>query len=410
MRTGPILSLSQNIPFGVLEFTLTHEEVAILQLISAKNNNAIEYWEKLWQETNDYEDFPFSCKELMPSAVKKIQESVDQKTWQSVTVGNASFLAGLPRYTWTKNQYIINQYKIIAAALQLENIEFIAIKGVCEILASSPLSMMRTSRDIDILIRVEDWGKCKKIFADLGWRLAIIPHRNDFLNNPLHSHAETFYNKEGIIELDVHFSPIAGTKSYARKFTSKLWERKVTANDHPTLCIPSNEDRLIISIANAYNMNNWKNGHTCKYLYDSLFISGNMSEVEIQHAYIEGEKYLKLGSSMKQLIKVLNNVRNDSAVNQEEKRKHLIRFSVGDSFLNWLLRIRHKIELAELLFSGVRTFQTIFFVSAWIANLTFVKLPERILKLFKGSTIVSKNIVKQKNRFAYYLLARCSRM
>ena len=69
------IELSLDIPFGILKFTLCDEEVAILKLISCQEDKAIKYWEQLWKYTEDYEDLLFSCKELMPSAVKKIQTS-----------------------------------------------------------------------------------------------------------------------------------------------------------------------------------------------------------------------------------------------------------------------------------------------------------------------------------------------
>ena len=65
------IELSLDIPFGILKFTLSDEEVAILKLISCEEDKAIKYWVQLWKNTEDYEDLLFSCKELMPSAEKE---------------------------------------------------------------------------------------------------------------------------------------------------------------------------------------------------------------------------------------------------------------------------------------------------------------------------------------------------
>jgi len=111
MRNEFALELCQDIPFGILKFTLSDEEVAILKLISCEEDKSIKYWEQLWKNTEDYEDLLFSCKELMPSAVRKIQTSCEDVQWKQFVPKNAQFLAGLPRYTWTKNQYIINEVK-----------------------------------------------------------------------------------------------------------------------------------------------------------------------------------------------------------------------------------------------------------------------------------------------------------
>jgi hypothetical protein len=85
------IELSQEIPFGILKFTLSAEEVAILKLISCNGGDAIKYWEQLWKNTEDYEDLLFSIKELMPSAVRKIQTSCEDGQWKQFVPKNAQF-------------------------------------------------------------------------------------------------------------------------------------------------------------------------------------------------------------------------------------------------------------------------------------------------------------------------------
>lgn len=402
MKSNSTIELSQITPIGRVKFTFSDEEIAMLQLITSKQEDTLEYWKKLWQHTNDYEEFLFSCKELMPSAVKKLQENFEQVQWQNITVGNANFLAGLPRYAWTKNQYVINQYKIIAAVLEKEKIDFIAIKGVCEILAGSSLSMMRTSRDIDILIKPEDKEKSREIFTRLGWQIALEPHKINFYNNPLHPHAESYRQKEGIIELDVHYSAVGGPKSFSQEFTQKLWERKVHSSTHPNLFIPSLEDRLIISSANAYHLSNWKMGQTCKYIYDVFFIADNMNLEQIQKACIEGETYLKQGRNMEQLIKVLKEIK-DGEIDVEKRQGYLLQFKAGNSFLNVPIYLRYFKQLIILLFSGTYTLQTAYFICSRTVNLFCIRIPKMILKLFEKNGSKRKKITSFQKQFTWRL-------
>ena len=123
MKEDEIITLIQSGIIGNFEIIISNEELAILKLLSTKSENILSYWREVWQSIDDYEELSFASKELMASAVKKIQEKVAENKWKEVTKGNAEFLSGLPRYTWTKNQYILNQYRLIANALQKEKIE-----------------------------------------------------------------------------------------------------------------------------------------------------------------------------------------------------------------------------------------------------------------------------------------------
>jgi hypothetical protein len=398
-----IISLSQNIIVGNLSLSLSDEEIAILQLISSKNEKVLECWNNLWSNVHDYEEFSFSCKELMPSAVKKIQDSVAQNAWQQHTVGNADFLVGLPRYTWTKNQYIINQYKIIAAALEKENIELISIKGVCEILAGSNLAMMRTSRDIDILIHHEDWVKCKKIFTDLGWTMDDTPNQFQGMRSPLTTHAETFYNKERIMDLDVHFSAISGLKKYSKNFTEELWKKKVSATKYPNLFIPSKEDRLIITAANAYNMQNWERGHVCKYIYDAISISNTMDNDEIEKALLRGEQYLKIGNKMGQLINAIKELADSNNMNSEDRRKYVLNLSITPSVVNYLILLKTYQQLIIALFTGSKKLKTLIFISTLVLHIVFISIPKKIIKLFKRKQVQHTGGVNPKDQLSWYL-------
>jgi hypothetical protein len=409
LKANSTISLSTKTPLGVLELALSDEEIYMLQLIADTNHNELECWKNVWEKVSDYEDLPFSCKELMPSAIKKLQDNTDQKSWQNIAAKNAIFLIGLPRYTWTKNHYIINQYKIIASALEAEKIEIIAIKGVGEMLANSSLSMTRTSRDIDVLIRPEDWEKCQNIFTKLGWNIAIKKHELGFLNNPLESHAETFNNKEGIIDLDVHFSAIGGPKSTSEEFTKKLWQRKVRSKTYPNFFIPSAEDRLIIAAANAYKIHTWKTGQTCKYLYDGLSISNGMSAEEIKNACTHGEKYLELGKSMTQLIKVLHHIKSPNTIEikgEDVRQKRRMVFDVNSSFVSKLIYLIHFKNLSKLLFSGSQTLHVFYFIGSRAMNFILIRIPKKIRRFFfrskpKGTVSTSPAV-----QFKWYFLAK----
>lgn len=402
MSDERVLSLHQSAILGNFEFVLSNEELAMLQLISTKSNNSLSYWEKVWQDINDYEELTFSCKEMMPSAVKKVQDSYSQSSWKDVTKGNAEFLSGLPRYTWTKNQYIINQYRIIAEALKNENIDFIALKGVCEMIANSNLSMMRTSRDIDMLVRIEDWDKCLEVFNKIGWELVPIPESIEFLVTPGHPHARTLCNKDRIIDLDVHFSAIGGPRSFSMSFTNHLWERKVRSEKYPDLFIPSVEDRFIIAAGNAYNLHNWSQGQTCKYLFDGLLISDNMDLLQIEKTFTIAEQQLKMGQLMIQFVDLLKKIRGVEQSEPFRRRNYFFRYPVRGTFILYAVYQSYLKEWLRLSYSISQTLYILLFILLRLIREVFVRMPLRLFRSSDGKkSSISVRQRSQKQLFWY---------
>ena len=398
------IELSQKIPFGILKFKPSHEELAILKLISCEEGDAIKYWEQLWKNTEDYEDLLFSCKELMPSAVKKIQTSCEDGHWKQFVPKNAQFLAGLPRYTWTKNQYIINEYKKIAAVLEKEEIEFLALKGVCEMLDDSPLAFMRTSRDIDLLIHEEDWEKCRQIFENLGWNKSEKPRKWAYLTSPIKLQAETFQKLEGIFDLDVHFAAIHGEKSISQKFTSNLWRRKVKAKNFPTYYIPSPKDRYIIMVANAFNLGNWLNGHTTKYIYDILTLSTQFDDKQFVKITADAERFMKLGDLVRQTTIFVNKI--NGIHRKHNSNQYRINLSVSQNFLFYIIRLLLVIQLVKMLFKGNQVIHVLLYFSSRV----FLKILNTLKWNPFTNTIESpyKNrpIIDHPNQFSIQLFHR----
>jgi hypothetical protein len=393
------IELSQEIPFGILKFKPTDEELEILKLISCEEGDAIKHWEQLWKNTDDYEDLLFSCKELMPSAVKKIQTSCIDGEWQQFIPKNAQFLAGLPRYTWTKNQYIINEYQKIAAILDKEKIEFLALKGVCEMLDDSPLAFMRTSRDIDLLIHEEDWEKCRQIFENLGWNKSERSRKWAYLNSPIKPHAETFQKLERIFDLDVHFAAIPGAKSTSQIFTKNLWKRKVRAKKYPSCYIPSLEDRYIITVANAFNLHNWKRGHTTKYVYDLISIASHFDKKRLMALLTDEEGLLKLGKFVKQSIKIENKI-NEKEFEQTEYRKYKLMFSVSQNILIYIIHLLILLHLIKMIDKVSQAIHIITYLTSRVLSKVFNLFRMNPFSIPKG---LENKVYHPINQFEIYL-------
>lgn len=398
----------QQVLFGKLSYNLGTEEAAILKLISGENKDALTHWEKLWSRINDYEELPFSCKELMPSAVKKIQLNHPEPIWAKNIPGHANFLSGLPRYTWTKNHYIIKQFQAIAAALEQEKIQFLALKGIGEMLDGNELSLMRTSRDIDLLIHEKDWLACEKIVSTLGWeqKRYVQPLHTRLVKNPFKRHAVNFQNKAGVFDLDIHFTVISGFKLASEGFTNSLWKRKVRSKNFPNLFIPCISDRLIISVANAMSLQNWVRNHATKYLFDIFAISQRMNQEQLEKAIEDGEFDLKIGKQIAHLLDVANDIQNKPSEIRKINQVYAFNKSISKGMLMHLIRIQNLILLIRIIIKHGDTFKYIRFIGYLIGYRIFIGLPLSVLEYLRFKT--QQNIAESINnqQFSIHLFSK----
>lgn len=380
------ISLSQQTALGILEIELSASEIAILQLLFTSNTNLSKHWQELWSTLQSYEDLEFSCKELLPTAVRKLQASLTSEPWQTVSPQDTGRLVGLPKHLWAKNHYILTQYQLISALLTSESVEHIAIKGVGEILAEAEFSMMRTSRDIDLLIKPNQWEKCKTLLSQLSWKTP--PARPfDLLSSLVRPHAEPLVHPAGVIELDLHSSAISGMFSLSESFTKELWKYKTPSSVDRSCFIPSKAHRLIIATANAYVRSNWQSGQLCKYILDTFLISKTMSSSELRSAIDDGERCLGLGASMTQLLNLIEALKADvkpagpkidGSFRGQSSRLLPLRIRVSADIVKTLQYLEYFSVLRGQLFSRKHARQTISALAYWGSNLVFIKLPKKI--------------------------------
>ncbi len=260
--------LSEKVFWGRLFLYLDNREIRMLRLILGEKESRLKHWEELWHVIDAYDDIPFSCKELMPLAVKKMQELGAHSNWKSYCGKHADFLIGLPKYAWTKNKLILFHAKQILQSFASEKIEAIPIKGLAEMIANESEGLFRTSRDLDILVKTEDLHNCKAVLEKMGWKQ--INKGDSFLgiNLTFIDHALAFSHPDIIVELDLHIAPFAIFRKEVHEFSKEVFERKISIEEG--LFIPSLIDQLVITLVNANYLFNWKTGQYAKYIFDAL--------------------------------------------------------------------------------------------------------------------------------------------
>lgn len=284
------------------DLVLSKPEMAMLQLLLSPEGEALGYWKVFWSGVTDYEAAPFGCKELMPLAVRKMQKAVSQSDWQSVVPSHASFLSGLPKYAWSKNKMILLECYKLADQLHQRGVEIMAIKGIAEMIRIPDVMLMRTSRDIDLLIQPKDLGVSVELFQSLGWHSDQVANGVPAPLSEFEGNSFTFDHPNYPVSLDIHFDVVSDGRGQYGNFTSELWLNKLRAPCNHPIYIPSPENRFCLFLANAFVPDNWTSGLVNKYLFDLLFQLQDMSDADKALAKVQATKYLSLGEAVEQII------------------------------------------------------------------------------------------------------------
>jgi hypothetical protein len=292
------------------DLALNKSEIAMLQLLLSSEGEAIQHWKRFWSEVSEYELAPFGCKELMPLAVRKMQMAVAQSDWQSVVPSHASFLAGLPKYAWTKNRVILLECYKLCDQLHQRGVEVMAIKGIAEMIRIPDIMLMRTSRDIDLLIQPKDLGVSIDLFQSQGWSSDQVANGVPSPLSEFEGNSFTFDHPNYPVSLDIHFDVVSDGRGQYSDFTSEIWLDKQSAPCNHHVYIPSPENRFCLFLANAYVPDNWTSGLVNKYLYDLLFQLQDMNDRDKSLTKIKAIKYLNLGGAVEQITLLDKRVTN----------------------------------------------------------------------------------------------------
>jgi len=296
-------SLHQQTIIGQLKLTLHPKEFTLLKLRYAPKQELMKLWSELWKDIQDYDDLPAGCRTLMPSVVSRIQRMGIDENWKRVHGLDLTFLVGLPRYVWTKNKYLLNQTLRIAEHVGRSGIEIVAIKGMAELLSDAEMGTMRSTFDLDLLIRPEDFDIFTQKMSEIGYRQ--IDTNKGILEkrSPLPKDQFLFMAENGSkLQVDVHL--MVDKYKADDRLTELVWLGKVPSKHCATLFVPSPRDRFLISLVNGFRITNWYSGSYLKYLSDALSEFNIMHQDENQNDHRIGFESLNIQDWHKQILQI----------------------------------------------------------------------------------------------------------
>ena len=292
------------------EYEFEPQEICALNFLLSDTKDATHNFLQLWDSIDYYENATFGVKEMMPTIVNKLQRMDKLTTLRTRLNQDYFMLLGLPKYTWTKNNYARNQLKIIKKALQENNIPFILLKGIAETFLNPDALNARTCRDIDILIKPDDISLFNKVANSIGWRCQDLDQSNN-LNSfaQFALNAFTFRNADHIIDLDVHFGGAKLNWSANTVFVEHIWKQAAEIDSTKSLLVPSKESRLLLSAWNLFDIENMKSHQMLKYLYDFMLYVSALSITEKLKFVLLAHKLLNFGNEVLHLLRIESQVR-----------------------------------------------------------------------------------------------------
>lgn len=273
--------LFQKTSIGDLSLKIHPKEYILLMLKFAPKDKVIGLWRELWDGVSDYDLLPAGCRTLMASVVNKIQQLELDEDWKNLDGIDLTFLTGLPRFVWAKNKMMQTQTIRIAEYVKSSGIEIVALKGTAELLLREKSDIMRSTSDIDILIKPEDIEMFKHKISELGYYEVKNDEGLIKMISSLHKDAYLFKSVNDFqLDIDVHISV---EKFYENnRITNLVWQNKEPSTLVDNLFIPSVNERFLISLINGFRFHNWYSGSYLKYLSDSLIYCELMDNVSFR--------------------------------------------------------------------------------------------------------------------------------
>ena len=248
------------------------------------------------------------------------------------------------------------------------------------------MAFMRTTRDIDLLIKKEDLNKCTAILKQIGWVIGSAGRDGELINNLIEQQAYTYKKADVVIELDLHLAAISDIYSNIDSFTKHIRDGAIVLNSAEGLIVPSPEGRLLITIANVYKIHNWLDGHYCKYIFDAACILNAMDQAKIDKCIDDGRRLLGLGDKIEQVMDIVAEVKTSingvKTLHKEEVKSKAVFFTVNDGLLKGFKRLNIIIGL----------------FNTWISGRNMLRIPLYVIFKFLEKLLVNP-IIKMKKSF-----------
>lgn len=303
-----LMKLIQKAPIGKITVEADLQEYLMLKLLMCPESQIQEAWTRLWATVADYEELHFFCKDFMPTAIMRLYRYGLLDELMPLIRGNRHFMRGLPKFIWSKNQLLLREARQISVCFTNAGIDFSFVKGVGRMLEAGASELYRISRDIDVLVRWDQFDHSIDLLLKNNWKFKepisegamSIGRINAFaLYHPIHR-----------IDIDLHRSLFHDAGNDFFPLMNDIWGRAEVSDKSKHLFILSRRDQLLVAVENAFNLFNWETSQFCKYIYDLAKIMQEMNDEQL-NAFPQDLEIAKLSTQFFQILRILEDLEVD---------------------------------------------------------------------------------------------------
>ncbi len=261
--------------------TFTSKDILCLNMVLGNNAILRTHWETLWDGVESYDDLPSGYKMLLPQLIRKVQPLNWSPPWHTIGSTNIEFLAGVPRYAWTKCQKLKRDTKELVAFFSDMKLPFVGMYGLADILSEPETEWNRLNPEIELLVDRKSYLTIKPGLLKSGYQhVKSIPWSigGQFAGVKRQFIHKTTYTKCHLYVLYTELDP-----SFRNLYDDVCLHGQPVKQDDiccDNLLIPKIEHRMLFAINRVFEVRNWESDAHLMYIKDALKLFGEMDPGE----------------------------------------------------------------------------------------------------------------------------------
>ncbi len=191
----------------------------------------------------------------------------DNSVGDNLPEGEMDHLQGHYRHVAVRSLYIRSEFAKAVKALQAENIDVMALKGVALIGTAYKDAGTREMSDIDLLVKLESADRAQEIVTNLGYK-PVGSEATQEKTRETHRHLPKLHDHDRELSMEVHTHFVSSTSPLHFDIES-VWEHARTAKLHGVeVLLPSPEHMLLHLATHFFLDRRFTSGSSLKQLND----------------------------------------------------------------------------------------------------------------------------------------------
>lgn len=224
--------------YGTFLLFLNENQQLMFEMFESIDNVSLllDKWNKIWSNISDYEELDSNCKSVMSITISILQQKIKSEDWYALTKNDPAFLFGLPKYAWSKNQVILDEYNRLDKLFNDYSLKHLPILNTAELLNQNQIVKSNIFYSIDLIIERTNKKEIIELLKKTTWKVKLLRNSKIQFVHPIHK-----------ITLQITFINDSDFKNIESK------KVQLTENTY----IPNPTDQIHFYINELKNIENW---------------------------------------------------------------------------------------------------------------------------------------------------------